>query len=41
MLKKIFFELVAIRKELQAIRSCLEQGTTVTVCEDKIICRAQ
>ena len=24
MLKKIFFELVAIRKELQAIRSCLE-----------------
>lgn len=23
-LKKIFFELVAIRKELQAIRSCLE-----------------
>ena len=30
MLKKIFFELVAIRKELQAIRSCLESKEVST-----------
>lgn len=41
MLKKIYFELVAIRKELQAIRSSLESGSKVIATKGKITCQVQ
>lgn len=41
MLKKIYQELVLIRKELQAIRSSLEFGSVVVTTKDKTTCRIQ
>lgn len=41
MLKKILQELVLIRKELQAIRSSMESGSSVKITTDEINCRVQ
>lgn len=41
MLRKIYEELVLIRKELQVIRGYLESGARVTCTKDKITCQVR
>ena len=40
-LRKIYYELVLIRKELQSIRKAMEPQSMVTVTKDNITCQVR